>query len=386
MATLSSLISRHPILEALLPKLPLAGLLNLAKLNSEYRCILHGFPPCYERHEAEDFKVRPSLHIGKHQTQTWSHRKSMCQLQCSEPHHTKGTNVRLCRACSMPVCEACIVKKSFNKKENKFNNRRRYVCKDCWHVARPQARQSRYQAYESVLLDHDSDEICHCTPKDAILCLSCKDGQSQDVEKQIDRCTGFGCSMVLTAENIGGSYCLWCNLMVAKASTPEQCRRLFNSRYQPQHQCTYAQIIGMKRSLGHPHDDHDEKRLRNSEDSHRVKSSNDLGATPIHPTITRTLIPFDENCVIVNRRDNEATQASSALQEAANIPEIHRPPKSIQTQPSLDDQDDDEYTLVEVDSQPESPRTIVGDAAPDPQEDWEFVTHDDDSSRSVTAS
>ncbi|KAA6411022.1 MAG: hypothetical protein FRX48_05333 [Lasallia pustulata] len=42
--TLLNLLSQYPIVRAIAQELPFAGLLNLARLNSEYRNILHGFP------------------------------------------------------------------------------------------------------------------------------------------------------------------------------------------------------------------------------------------------------------------------------------------------------------------------------------------------------
>ncbi|MCJ1358327.1 MAG: hypothetical protein MMC33_008326 [Icmadophila ericetorum] len=283
----------------------------------------------------------------------------------------------------MPVCEACIVKKSFNKKENKFNSRRRYVCKDCWQVDRPQATQSQFQAYESALLDHDSNEICHCTPKNAVLCLSCKDGQNRDLHKQIDHCAGFGCSIALTAENIGGSYCLWCNLMLTKASTSQQSRRLFNSRYEPQ-LVAYAQVIGMKRSLAGYEPMEYFKKQRNLEDKFRTEILEGLGANLSHPMLTGTATPFDEDCIIINRRDNEATEEHVKAERAMYKTEVEAAHQSSSCRLELEGLEDEDYVLVETDSQPESPRTVVGDTKTSAKEDWESVAFGDDISSSQT--
>ena len=124
MAHLFDLLSAYPVAETLAQALPLASLVNLSKVNAEHRAILHGFPrPIATKDGEYESKIRPDLYICFHQTDYWRNLKIKSQLLCSEQKHTKGPNPRGCRMCSMPVCEGCIVKGSFGKHENTFQNR-----------------------------------------------------------------------------------------------------------------------------------------------------------------------------------------------------------------------------------------------------------------------
>ena len=227
--TLLDILSCYPILEALLSALPLGALLNLSKVNSEFRAILHNFGcrPLNHR-DSKSRKDRLDLNIGRHQTSSWLHCKSLCLLECSEPHHTKGQNVRGCRMCSMPVCEACIVKSSFGKKENTFQARRRYMCKDCWISGN--ARTGLIRAPDSAILNYDRSELCHCTAKDGTLCLRCKEHQNSEAEQKHAYCAGNGCSNEVNDNNSGGRICLWCSSVIPGPRSMEESYKIYNSR------------------------------------------------------------------------------------------------------------------------------------------------------------
>ena len=55
-------------------------------------------------------------------------------LVCAEPRHTQGDHIRGCRMCSMPVCEACIIRDSFSERDGGiFSNRTRSLCPECYN-------------------------------------------------------------------------------------------------------------------------------------------------------------------------------------------------------------------------------------------------------------
>ena len=230
MPTLSTILSCYPILETFLSALPLGALLNLSKVNLELRIILHNFQ--YDPHNGGISKSPeecPDLHIQKHQTPSWVHFKSLCLLECSEPHHTKGQNPRGCRMCSMPVCEACIVKSSFGKKENTFQTRRRYLCKECWISGNPHVGQIPPSG--SLALEYERSELCRCTAKDGTLCLRCKDQQNLEAEQKHAHCAGTGCSNEVDERNSAGRICLWCSCVLPGQRSMEESYKIYDSRY-----------------------------------------------------------------------------------------------------------------------------------------------------------
>ncbi|KAI4122417.1 MAG: hypothetical protein LQ347_006502 [Umbilicaria vellea] len=239
--TLIDLLTQYPIVRALAQELPFAGLLNLARLNTHYRNILHGFSleimdpdHCMDKNGA-----RQGLHLGEHETRHWRNLKSLSQMICSEPQHTKGSNPRGCRMCSKPVCEGCIVKASFGKHEKTFQNRRRYLCPDCWTTSNP-PRESPIEplsiskpvsytpCYEGALVFQG---YCSCTARDSWLCLECKTAQRPDSEVKAKICAGQSCSNPLheTMEELRA--CLWCHLPLNGRPTWGELRRDYDSRY-----------------------------------------------------------------------------------------------------------------------------------------------------------
>ena len=103
MAMLLDLLSPYPVLEKLASLLTLGDLFNLSKVNSAYRSALHGFekPNLDEDRPRGHGNVRSALLIGAHRTRFWENLKARSQLQCSEPHHKRGSNPQGCLICSM---------------------------------------------------------------------------------------------------------------------------------------------------------------------------------------------------------------------------------------------------------------------------------------------
>ena len=250
--TLLDLLSQYPIVRALAEALPFGGLLSLARLNSHYRNILHGFSPeamkldhCKDRNGA-----RLGLWLGEHETSHWRNLKSLCQIICSEPKHTKGSNPRGCRMCSMPVCEGCIVKASFGKQEKTFQNRRRRLCPECWvtsnplrehpieplHIGKPVSYTPQHQ--DALVFQG----YCACAARDGWLCLRCKTAQKLDPQKPAKVCAGQSCSNPLDKHSDELRACLWCHLPLSGRPSREESRRDYDSRhlYARSHSNTWA--------------------------------------------------------------------------------------------------------------------------------------------------
>lgn len=235
------LLSQYPIVRALAQDLPFAGLLNLARLNSQYRNILHGFPPETTEldHRMDRNGARQSLHLGEHETSHWRNLKTLSQMICSEPKHTKGSNPRGCRMCSKPVCEGCIVKASFGKPEKTFQNRRRHLCPECWTTSNPLRENpieplhiskpvSYTPCYEGVLVFRG---YCSCTARDGWLCLECKTAQRPDPEIKGRICAGQNCSNLLDESKEELRACLWCHLPLEGRPSRGESRRDYDSRH-----------------------------------------------------------------------------------------------------------------------------------------------------------
>ena len=242
--TLLNLLSQYPIVRGIAQELPFAGLLNLARLNSEYRNILHGFPR--EAMELDHCMVRngarQGLHLGEHETKHWRNLKTLSRMVCSEPKHTKGSNPRGCRMCSKPVCEGCIVKASFGKHEKTFQNRRRQLCPECWatsnplrespiepvHVSKPVSYTPCYPCHQGALVFRG---YCSCTARDWWLCLECKTAQRPDLQAKPKICAGQSCSNLLDETGEELRACLWCHLPLEGRPSQGESRRDYDSRH-----------------------------------------------------------------------------------------------------------------------------------------------------------
>jgi len=236
MATLLDLLSPYPVLENLVSVLPRGDLFNLCKTNSRFRAALHGFQVPITmggRTKGKSPATRPlrsSLRIGEHDTAYWKNLKARSALLCSEPHHTRGHKIRGCLMCSMPVCEACIIKASFGKRnENTFQSRTRSLCTECYDSGKPHKAESLLGFEKQICppLFRRAEWNCICTAKDGHLCLRCKTEQKQ---LDIDQCFGEGCSETKTG-GFPARVCLWCDLRLPGERSRAEARRDYDKRH-----------------------------------------------------------------------------------------------------------------------------------------------------------
>ena len=174
-------------------------------------------------------------HLGHDETDAWLNPKPATnQLLCSEPQHTKGSNARGCRMCSKPICEGCIIKASFGKQENTFQNRRRRFCGKCWlsgnrHVGArmddPCAKRMPYTAFAKA------GNFCCCTADDGWLCLRCKTAQKDDPAVRLGKCCGQGCETRLEDDETNRRICLWCDSPLDGRLGKDEARRVYDSRH-----------------------------------------------------------------------------------------------------------------------------------------------------------
>ena len=248
---LLDVISISPLLERLARLLPFGSLLSLSRTNSTYRAILHGFsiPSSSSLHSshnedapsisetetlcsddngsfcftdsdticsvddfAQDTKdggVRPGLKIGWHQTELWKKLKSTSMMECSETFHKRGKVCKTCRICSMPVCEACIMKLSFSRMGSAYNTRERHLCDGCFESGNPHGDKLRYGP-DHGLIDYKSLRRCICTARDGFICAECRDLHFRRHYDRVWLCAGYKCQK--TIERVWGvRVCSWCN-------------------------------------------------------------------------------------------------------------------------------------------------------------------------------
>ena len=231
MASLLDLLCAYPILEALVATLPLGDLLNLSKTNSELRAALHGFGEESLKTPSMPKAERPTLWIGKHNTLFWKNLKAKSQLCCSEPQHTKGDKIKGCLTCSMPVCEACIIKASFGKRdEDTFLNRTRSVCAECFNAGKHHQDPSLNGEENCLQISYFTRTECICAARDGHLCLRCKSKQNSSHNSSNNQCYGRFCSRSIS-EGFGGRICLWCDLPLPRERTRAESRRDYDARH-----------------------------------------------------------------------------------------------------------------------------------------------------------
>ena len=232
MASLLELLYSYPIQENLVTVLPLGDLFNLSRTSSAIRAVLHGFSVQLLQKPSLFEAVRPALSIGKHNTSYWKNLKAKSPLYCSEPQHTKGNKVKGCLMCSMPVCEACIIKASFGKRdENTFPSRIRSLCADCFNLGNPHRESSVFEGKENTTqTSYLRRTECTCTVKDGHLCLSCKTKQNSKLDCRENQCFGIGCSTSKT-HSFGGRICLWCNHPLPRERSRAESRRIYDARH-----------------------------------------------------------------------------------------------------------------------------------------------------------
>ena len=234
--TLLQTLKPWPITASLVECLPLSDLLRLARTNTEFRALLHGFSP----------SVTPrDLRVGQHQTSQWRNLKHSSVWSCPSPRHTKGSNVDYCRQCSDPICEACIVKSSIGKSENTFKNRCRFLCKDCWASDNPHKnRKFTSRTNPGTIVGRKRSlynfapgegEFCNCTSRDGWLCLRCKAAQNDTANsgEAFKLCYGEGCSTPILADQPDKDrrrICIWCDRPMLRGRASMQSRVAFDQR------------------------------------------------------------------------------------------------------------------------------------------------------------
>ncbi len=238
MASLLDLLSPYPVLENLVSALPLGDLFNLSKTNSLFRAALHGFQVPITAGRRSNGKspanapIRSSLGIGEHDTIYWKNLKARSLLLCSESQHKRGDKIRGCLMCSMPVCEACIIKASFGKlNEYTLQSRTRPLCGDCYDTGKPHKGEPLLGSVDkgrhpSPRLIRRMEWTCMCTAKDGHLCLRCKTEQKHF---DIDQCYGEACSE--KAGGFPGRVCLWCDLRLPGERSRAEARRDYDKRH-----------------------------------------------------------------------------------------------------------------------------------------------------------
>ncbi len=234
MNSLLGIILIHSIQDSLLDSLPLGDLFNLSRTNSSFRAALHGFE--FERRDQEllsSAQSRPPLHLGHHDTPHWKNCKTKSLLLCSEARHSRGEKIGGCRVCSMPVCEACIIKSSFGKRDERtFSNRTRSFCPDCHNFG---------NVHGDIKLKEDCTEylpsylnlgksLCICTAKDGHLCIQCKTMQNCNTKERLERCHGKGCSRAKEG-GFAGRICLWCDRRLPSENDRATARRDYDLRH-----------------------------------------------------------------------------------------------------------------------------------------------------------
>lgn len=231
MASLLELLCAYPILENLVAVLPLGDLFNLSKANSKFRAAVHGFPIRSLEKPSSLKAVRPTLSIGRHDTSHWKNLKAKSLLCCSEPQHTRGAKINGCLMCSMPVCEVCIIKASFGRRdENTFPNRMCSLCAKCFDSGNPHQETSLNGEENIVLNSYLMRTKCICTAKDGHLCLRCKTKQNSNLDIRNKQCHGKGCSEP-KSEGFGGRVCLWCDLPLPRERSRAESRREYDARH-----------------------------------------------------------------------------------------------------------------------------------------------------------
>lgn len=241
MALLLDLLYRYPILEKLASSLALGDLFNLSKVNSSYRAVLHGFgKPVFQEVMTQcKGNLRPGLCIGAHRTPLWENLKARSRLQCSEPQHKRGSHAKGCLICSMPVCEACIIKSSFTKRnDTTFQNRHRPLCSDCWYSG------NRHKLHPIGIEDGKfprsypdqaaNGELCVCTAKDGILCTGCRSVQNAKVNPEMEQCHGESCpngNLESKPTYMQGRVCLWCSRQLPGSRDRAKSRRDYDARH-----------------------------------------------------------------------------------------------------------------------------------------------------------
>ena len=231
MVSLYDILFIQPVQKFLVSGLSACDLSNLSRTNSKIGDCLREIENVSNAREIlqptnEDLPSDPS----HHETPQLTELKAERLLLCSEPQHVQGTKVRGCLLCTMPVCEACIIKASFRQRDGgTFASRTRSLCPECYSVG---------NAFEGKLPDglgndgitrilDPGEAFCVCTATDGHLCLKCKTAQKSDSEINRDRCHGRGCSRT-KAGGFPSQVCVWCTLRLPSEHHRVRARREYD--------------------------------------------------------------------------------------------------------------------------------------------------------------
>lgn len=111
MPDLLDLLYPWPVVSTLAQHLGVGDLIQLSRVNTGCRAALHGFPRPRPDDGAGDWiRVRAEIFIGRHQSAYWLNLKSLAPMSCAEANHRRGYRAEMCRYCSIPVCDACVVR------------------------------------------------------------------------------------------------------------------------------------------------------------------------------------------------------------------------------------------------------------------------------------
>ncbi|KAH8697418.1 hypothetical protein BGW36DRAFT_378669 [Talaromyces proteolyticus] len=219
MPTLLDVLYPWPVVSTLALNLGVGDLLQLSRVNSAYRAVLHGFPRPERhdsnRHDSASVRVRPDIFVGHHQSSYWKNLKSTAQMSCAEPHHRRGYRAELCRYCSFPICDACVVRESFDQVTSAWRTRTRHLCVSCWADGTPHQNRT-YSGPPAETTPYTfapgEGDFCQCTAADGWICAECRRKQCTDVGEQRERCFAEGCQNKAGIEKERRSVCLWCDL------------------------------------------------------------------------------------------------------------------------------------------------------------------------------
>ncbi|KAJ9316430.1 hypothetical protein DTO271D3_3235 [Paecilomyces variotii] len=134
----------------------------------------------------------------------------------------------------MPVCDACIVKESFAKKNNAYRTRTRYLCVQCWASGIPHRGRNFTSSPPKVTpytFAPGEGDFCRCTAKDGWLCSACRAQQCTDVDLQRQCCIGEGCSNHPGTDGDRRRICLWCDLPLFGGQTMIERWQGYGERY-----------------------------------------------------------------------------------------------------------------------------------------------------------
>ncbi|QKX55895.1 uncharacterized protein TRUGW13939_02994 [Talaromyces rugulosus] len=223
MPELLDIIYPWPVVSTLALYLGVGDLIQLSRVSTGCRAALHGFPRPRPDDGAGDWiRVRAEIFIGMHQSSYWRNLKSIAQMSCAEANHRRGYRAELCRYCSIPVCDACVVRESFGQGTSAWRTRTRHLCVDCWASGTPHKNRN-FSKPPSATVKYSfapgDGDFCRCTATDGWLCAGCRKKQCTDVAAQRERCFGEGCSRLAGLEKERRSVCLWCDMPCVVIST-----------------------------------------------------------------------------------------------------------------------------------------------------------------------